>query len=105
MPVTGGEPRELCRFEKGELIFSITWTVDGKYILFAIKGPRQDKWDLCRIPAKGGELEKLGLEMIGIRDLSFHPDGRHIVFFSHGSTVKPNEVWVMENFLPVTETK
>jgi Tol biopolymer transport system component len=102
MPVTGGEPRELYKFEKEEGFRSITWSADGKYIIFAKQPLKQNdpKGELCRIPAEGGEPEKLGLEMIRINDLSVHPDGRHIVFSSPGSSVKFPEVWVMENFLP-----
>ncbi|UCE48003.1 MAG: PD40 domain-containing protein, partial [Phycisphaerales bacterium] len=107
MPAAGGEPRELCRFEEDDgFIFgsncSITWTADGKYILFAMKDSKIDdpKWELCRIPIDGGELEKLGLKMSGsFFNLSAHPDGRHIAFSSRGQS--GSEVWVMENFLPV----
>ncbi|MHC4555795.1 MAG: hypothetical protein ACYS80_00670, partial [Planctomycetota bacterium] len=99
MPSTGGEPRELYRFKKGEGMLSITWTADGKYILYVRAIPR-DQIELCRISADGGEPEKLGLEMLQIRSLSVHPDGRHIAFQSSGPKHKSGEVWVMENFLP-----
>ncbi len=105
MPAAGGEPRELCSFEEEDgLIFgsncAITWTADGKYILFTMKELKKDdgKWELCRISADGGELEKLGLEMSNFFNLSVHPDGRHIAFSSSGQS--GSEVWVMENFLP-----
>jgi len=109
IPSAGGELRELCRFEEGIEIgagLPTTWTADGKYILFAKKSPKKDneKWDLYRISAKGGEPEKLGLEMSGlIMNLSVHPDGRHIAF---SITEESNaEIWVMENFLPKTIDK
>ena len=102
MSATGGESRELYRFKKGEGVLSITWTADGKYILFVRAIPR-DQIELCRISADGGEPEKLGLEMLQIRSLSVHPDGRHIAFQSSGPSSKESEVWVMENFLPVSE--
>ena len=110
MPAAGGEPRELCRFEEEEGIklgivgAVITWTADGKYILFAMKNTKKDdpKWELCRIPAEGGEPEKLGLEMSGsFFNLSVHPDGRHIAFSSLEQSSA--EIWVMENFLPEIE--
>ena len=57
------------------------------------------KGELYRIPAQGGEPEKLGLEMSGfIINLSAHPDGRHIAFSSSEQSI--GEIWVMENFLP-----
>ena len=58
------------------------------------------KWDLWRIPIEGSEFQKLGLEVNGIQSSSIHHDGRHIAFFSHDSTVKLADVWVMEKFLP-----
>ena len=105
MPSAGGEPRILCKFEEGIDIRAgapYTWTPDGKYILYTMKSQKKEneKWDLYRIPVKGGESEKLGMEMSGfITNLSFHPDGRHIAF---SITEKSNsEVWMMENFLPL----
>ena len=105
IPSAGGEPRELCRFEEGidfiQAGAPITWTADGKYILFAMKLPKKDdaKGELYRIPAEGGELERLGLEMNGwLINLSAHPDGQHIAFSSSEQSIA--EIWVMENFLP-----
>jgi Tol biopolymer transport system component len=107
IPSVGGEHRELYRFEAEEGIkfrarASITWTADGKYILFTMKDPKKDdpEWELCRIPAAEGEPEKLGLEMTRFKwySLTVHPDGRHIAFSS--TEQSSAEVWVMENFLP-----
>ena len=104
IPSVGGEPRDLCRFEGGIDIRAgapFTWTPDGKYILYAMKSPKMEngKWDLYRIPMKGGEPEKLGLEMGGfLMNLSIHPDGRNISF-SIAETSNA-EIWVMDNLLP-----
>jgi Tol biopolymer transport system component len=109
IPSTGGELQELCRFEEGIDIrtgFSCTWTADGKYIIFTMKSPKKDNenWDLYRISAKGGEPEKLGLEMSGfLINLSPHPDGRHIAFSTSEQSIA--EIWVMDNFLPEEEYK
>jgi len=105
IPAAGGEPRELYRFEERILLESllITWTADGKYILFARKGSSDQRWELCRISADGGEPEKLGLEMRRLFLMSVHPDGQHIAFKS--SAGRPAEVWVMENFLPTGVSK
>lgn len=107
LPVSGGETRELIKFEEGIRLGRncSNWTPDGKYFLFAMRDTRVDntKFELCRIPVSGGELEKTGLKMeYGFMHLSIHPDGRHIVF----SSFEPSaEIWVMENFLPVAENK
>ncbi|NQU54686.1 MAG: PD40 domain-containing protein, partial [Bacteroidetes bacterium] len=106
LPITGGESRELFKIEEGqEFEFRhspVSWTTDGKYILFAIKNTKieDSKSELCRISVNDGELEKLGLKMEGgFAYLSTHPDGKHITFSSSG---KLNyEVWKLDNFLPL----
>ena len=111
IPAAGGEPRELCRLDKGEVFGrSVTWTPDGKYILFVIRPPGnslrqpdQNKCSLWRIPIEGGEPEKLGLEMNYFEYLTVHPDGQHIAFYT--VSAKLAEVWVMENFLSEIKAK
>jgi len=101
IPATGGEPREIHRFDQENYVFTIhTWTADGKYILMPkFRPPKADgKWDLWRIPVEDGEPQNFGFEMASIWQLSAHPDGRHIAFCT--TTSRPTEVWVMENFLP-----
>jgi len=105
MPAAGGEPRGLYTFVHNwnNRPIPITWTADGKYILFLREKSNKDdpKWELCRISAEGGEPQKLGLEVTrsGFYSPSVHPDGQYIAFQS--TTHAPAEVWVMENFLPV----
>ena len=110
MPAAGGESRELYRCKQGDHLLTLRWTPDGKYILFVIRPPgnslrqpEQNKCSLWRIPIEGGEPEKLGLEMNFIANLSVHPDGQHIAFYTNSA--KLAEVWVMENFLSEIETK
>jgi tricorn protease-like protein len=59
--------------------------------------------ELWRISAEGGEPQKLGLAMKGLRNLRFHPDGRRIAFSA--GTPFSAEVWVLENFLPKAEAE
>ena len=104
----GKESRELYRFEEGTNIGrapSTTWTRDGKYILFGMNNPETDDkvWELCRITAEDGELEKTGLKMGSpYINLSAHPDGKHFTFSSSEIVA---EIWMMENFMPKTEAK
>ena len=105
IPTSGGEPQAIYSFEhQGNPIISPTWIGGGKYILFYQEKPDLDEavttYELVRIPAEGGELQELGLEMMEFRHFSAHPDGQHIVFHSRGSKIRWPEVWVMENFLP-----
>jgi Tol biopolymer transport system component len=100
---SGEEIRELCSFGKSTRTASnnsIIWTADGNYILFALNNPEEDDnlFELCRIPANGGELTRLGLKVEnGFNNLSTHPDGRHLTYSSASQNIK--EIWVMENFL------
>ncbi|MHC4437935.1 MAG: hypothetical protein ACYS3S_11285, partial [Planctomycetota bacterium] len=104
LSTTGGETRELLRFEKEDPVAgSVTWTADGKHILFATKAREQNDWELCQIPAEGGPAQNLGPDGTWwgwMNCLSAHPDGRHIAFRSSGPQRGHGEVWVMENFLP-----
>ncbi|MFC1766201.1 M56 family metallopeptidase [Planctomycetota bacterium] len=104
VPAAGGELCELLKFEKGDPIAtSVTWTADGKHLLFAKKSQEQNDWELCQISAEGGPVQKLGPDGTWwgwMNCLSAHPDGRRIAFRSSGPTAGHGEVWVMENFLP-----
>ncbi len=98
IPVSGGEAREVVRLKKGLIITTADWTPDGKDLLFAeSKFQRGYKFNFWRIPAAGGEPQKLGLEMDRVRTLRIHPDGRHIAFRA-GQRIK--EIYAMDNFLP-----
>jgi Tol biopolymer transport system component len=106
IPATGGEPTEIFRFKHwGQHPQRVFWSADGKYLLF----PRQPanapdnpdaNWSLWRIPARGGDAEKLALETHWFGELSIHPGGRRIAFQAPSSERAWDEVWVMENFLP-----
>jgi Tol biopolymer transport system component len=99
MPIEGGEPVELHRFElKGRNIVYLDWSPDGRYIYF----PKliSDGWELWRVSATGGKAENLQIKMKGFTNLSIHPDGKRITFASYLGDEMPQKVWVMENFLP-----
>jgi Tol biopolymer transport system component len=102
IPTKGGEPKVLFSFEHvGGHPTALTWTADGKYILFSLSLKKQGlQKSLWRIPAAGGEPQNLGLRMAFYDNLSAHPDGNRIAFSSYGASWKNPEIWVMENFLP-----
>ena len=72
-------------------------TANGRHVLFRKLTDHQPLMELWRVPAEGGEPQKL-MEMVSLRDISVHPDGRRITF-TGGYRIKM-EVWAMENFLP-----
>lgn len=116
---TGKDARILHRFEEGVQLGNvpcITWTRDGKYIIFGMSAPQgveenntmeeanSNIFELCRIPFSGGEPEKLGLKLnSGFVNTSMHPDGRKITFSCQDQVV--SEIWVMENFLPISQVE
>ena len=103
LPVTAGEARELLTVKEPETVAggSLTWSSDSRYIVFGRgrASSNEPKTELFAISPRGGEPHALGLAMDFVRDVSFHPDGRHLAFAASAGKDKI-EVWVMENFLP-----
>lgn len=99
--VSGGNPEKICILDLNKyMIQDLAWSPDNRFILFSSLDRQEQGWKLMRVPVEGGEFEKLGISMAGISYVSFHPDGQQIAFSSKGSTKRPPEIWVMENFLP-----
>jgi Tol biopolymer transport system component len=99
MPVEGGDPVELYRFElEGREIVNLDWSPEGRYVYFDKRTPVG--WELWRVPSDGGEAEYLQLRMFRFLHLNIHPDGQRIVFSSMVGDMMLPEIWVMENFLP-----
>ena len=104
MPAAGGEARELLRGDQSLMRTTegaIAWAPNGLSVLFA-RPTISRGTDLWLVPVQGGEARKLDLTAENMRDLSVHPDGRHIAFTAGGGR---SEVWVMENFLPANPSR
>ncbi len=101
MPSVGGEPRELFQAREGVSLpwrpREVTWTPDGKRILF-VSIPSGTDAAVWIVPVDGGPAIKTGLETHSgsIWALSFHPDGKHLAYTLDQSA---SELWVLENFL------
>jgi Tol biopolymer transport system component len=92
--VRQGEPRELLRIPAPGGIRSLTWTRDGRHVIYG----RTDNWlegptELWRVAVAGGEPASLGLTRPGVSGLRMHPDDRRIGFHSGEVDI---EIWVME---------
>ncbi len=102
MPAEGGESRVLVK--KGYTVlgsgyFCSNWSQDGRYVLFFHANLETRMAELWRVPAQGGEPEKLELAVRGdVGFPSLHPDGRRIAFSSR--EWDQVELWVIQNFLP-----
>jgi Tol biopolymer transport system component len=97
VPVSGGSPRELLRVDASSettaRIRNVTWTPDGRHLLFNRLGTG---W---RISVEGGAPERLDFALTAGR---LSPDGRRIAVGSGSG--RRSEIWVMENFLPPIKT-
>jgi Tol biopolymer transport system component len=110
VPVTGGEPRSLLRFDTDGPRWPLNpaWGPEGRHIYYLLRGESDDDRarGLWRVPVAGGEPEKLEwateeyFKGTGTRSpVQFHPDGRRIALVRREQGA---EVWVMEDFLPAT---
>ncbi len=108
VPAAGGELRELYRYtlqSEPQRYGELSWTRDGRNVLF-VRGTGRDKMpELWRIPVSGGEPQRVGLSAKGMRVVSPHPDGRRIAFESGTPSVEANELWVLENISAAAESK
>ncbi len=91
VPVDGGEARVLTgSLDRNPL--SPTFSPDGKSVLFLLEDDRV--YHLARVPAAGGEVERLVEGKRAIDDLSVGRDGRMVVTSS--TTEHPTEVYAVE---------
>ncbi|HSP69618.1 MAG TPA: hypothetical protein VLN48_17970 [Bryobacteraceae bacterium] len=102
IPAMGGEPREVHHHSKdlgsSSRFNALEWSPDQKYLLF-VEEERGGSSAIWRVPAAGGEAEKIGVTMKAeIKMPLIHPDGKSIFFTAVESD--NNEVWALENFLP-----
>jgi Tol biopolymer transport system component len=105
MSVNGGDARELYRFPSPDDAPSpnereMAWSPDGRYIFFVRASGKDGASGLWRVPAQGGEPQKIGLDDAHITSPSFHPDGRRLAFDVGVMNWTRLELWEMENFLP-----
>jgi Tol biopolymer transport system component len=104
MPATGGPSREIFRpaapeVGTGSLRQALTWTPDQRFLLW-VRGDGT----FWKVPAPGGEADKVGISVLNIKSPTVHPDGKRLVF-SGNATPNPSKVWALENFLPQPAAK
>jgi WD40 repeat protein len=103
-----GEPRELLRTRQPERFALAGWSADdaNALVIRMTQGePRQTdtrQETLWRVPIAGGPPASTGLQLEGLRDISFHPDRESIAF---NAGWRQSEPWVMENLLPSTRSR
>jgi Tol biopolymer transport system component len=90
---TGGPARELLRLTRPERVSAITWSRDGKYLLFSKARIPDRMGELWRVSIETGAALPLGLAIKDMMGLRMHPDGRRIGYTGGESQT---EVWVLE---------
>jgi Tol biopolymer transport system component len=105
-PAAGGQSREVFRpavseLGTGALRQALAWTPDQRFLLW-VRGDGA----LWKVPALGGQAEKVGIAMASIKNLAVHPDGKRIVFSGVGEpNTSTSAIWALENFLPAPNAK
>jgi Tol biopolymer transport system component len=110
MPSEGGKPRVIHRFDRSRNT-NPEWTRNGRYVL--IGSGDIGKGILYRIAVEDGQIQEINLltspESSARRAIwdriSLHPDGRQIAFTTQFNTDSDADVWVMQNFLPLTQRR
>lgn len=97
MSVEGGEEKELCTPQEADDFYGVMWSPDGKYIYFA---ERHEGTNLWRIPAKGGNPQKVWHSEDRAEIFSIHPDGNQIALSIRERTT---EIRVIENLVQELE--
>ena len=101
LPVSGGEPRELCVINepKGGLQVprAIVWSPNGNYVLFAKSEEKGSA--IWRVDAQGGIPEMVLKSSDVVHSLGVNPNGEEIAYCTY---MQEGAIWVMENFLPAT---
>jgi Tol biopolymer transport system component len=102
-PSSGGNTREVARLQKEKVAWGrgVTWTPDGRHLLYLCKPKDESDCELWRVPVEGGEPQKLDLTIKLHGGFSIHPDGHRIAFTGPGPG-SGGEIWVMENILPTS---
>ena len=106
LDIASGQTRELVQVRPAWWRRMMTWTPDGKYLLYATEGwagaPAGEPTRIWIVPASGGTPKQLGNDFRGrVFELSISPDGKQLGFTLNTSR---NELWALENFLPATAT-
>jgi len=93
LSASGGLPRELLRVPAPDRVNSLTWSRDGKYVLYTRQSSAEMAGELWRVSVTGGTPTPIGLGMKNMTGLRVHPDGRRVGFTGGEGQM---EVWTMD---------
>jgi dipeptidyl aminopeptidase/acylaminoacyl peptidase len=76
----GGWPSQLTNLH--EYVSDISWSPDGKWLVFASDYGGNARPDLFRVPAVGGQVEKLTKTRLAHNEPRYSPDGKRLAFIA-----------------------
>jgi dipeptidyl aminopeptidase/acylaminoacyl peptidase len=95
IPAAGGWPTQLTELK--EAVSEIQWSPDGKWLVFVTDYGGNERYDLYRVPADGGRVEKLtDTPDIGEQEPRFSPDGKRLAFIADPAGDFRTELFVMD---------
>ncbi len=99
MPAEGGKVETVCTSQEAKNISWAKYSPDGKYIYF-VELPQSTKSVLWRVPAEGGNPEKLWSPENRVEIYDIHPDGSQVTF---SIRERVSEVRVIDNLVQELE--
>jgi Tol biopolymer transport system component len=96
VPIAGGQPRELLKAAPEDGVNIYSWTPDSRAVVFS------KSKELWIYPTDGGQPRKIDLNEPTASQVQIRPQGNHVAYWIQNRS--PEEVWVLENFLPSIKT-
>jgi Tol biopolymer transport system component len=101
IPSSGGSPQVVHRFDQQTNISNPEWMSDGKTIIVSVRSSAEASGSiLYRVPAEGGEPQKIMLQPELWDRPTIHPDGQRIAFGCIANHDIKADIWVLQDFLP-----
>jgi len=99
IPAEGGKEETVCTAQEARSISWARYSPDGKYVYF-VELPEGTKSVLWRVPAQGGDPEKLWSPGNRVEIYDISPDGNQVAFSTRERTT---EVRVIDNLVQELE--
>ena len=101
IPVQGGEPKEIVKVKSLNPHNEIIMLNDGKHMVYT------SDWKIWMVSLDGGVPKQIntGLDKWYHSQIAQSPDGEKLAFTAFNVRAGDSDLWLMEDFLPETETK
>ncbi len=102
---TSGDVREVRRFAADERVYTPIWLQGDRVIIFGREARNRtppERAALFSLDLATGDTRRLDIDLYDPRDPAISPDGKTLAFTVGRPT---REVWILENFLPKTNSR